>query len=787
VVNVHKTKLSKRRKEIMAMRGFKVIAIIGILTALPLAVQAALPEGVVKSAVENEVDLAFEPADFQGTTYSDSWLNDRMQINTEKRLMTLDLDLLLEPFKQRPGVQWWVGEHIGKFLHAASYAYRFTGDDRIKERMEYAVKELISCQLDNGYLGTYVEKDQFYQGDGVDWRGPIWDVWMHKYNLIGLLSYYQVTGDKKALKASKRAADLLHETFAVKGNSLRRASAHVGMAATSVLEPMATLYRLTGEQKYLDFCHYIIKSWDREDDPSTEAKEEGSGILKSLLDDGRVVDTANKKSYEMMSNLVGLLELYRVDPDKRYLKACENAWNDIATKRLYITGTASYNEHFDEDHLLRPGRECAEGCVTVTWLQLTTHLLELTGEVKYADALESTIYNALTGAESPYDGEVTYYTPLIGYKGFGESSHDPSLPGISCCSSSIPRGIAMIPEVSSGTLNGKPTLLQYIPGKHALHYGKGAGRIHVDLVVRGNYPDSGDLEIEVKPEKVMQFPLVLRVPAWSKGYEASVAGETYTASAKRLIEIDRKWSPGDTIQVSIPLAIRLVRDTDKSSNMVAFARGPQVLAADESVKAAGGIPEEGWWDETVLYNCAVRQWDYQKVLLLVPFADVGQTKADYTTLHYGVESLEGGARTVDISAAVQAFAPGWSIRNCLDDSNPGLNAEVRGKKNVLVTHPLNEAAGCELYGTVTVPEGQSTLRLVVGHHEEGDWTLLVKANGTFLLETTIGPEASVDGWMQVDVNLSKFAGGETSLSLYNLANGWHDEAGYWASIEMVTD
>ena len=139
--------------------------------------------------------------------------------------LTLDLDLLLEPFKQRPGVQWWVGEHIGKFLHAASHAYSFTGDDRLKERMEYAVKELISCQLDNGYLGTYVEKDHFYQGDGMDWRGPIWDVWMHKYNLIGLLSYYQVTGDKKALEASKRAADLLHETFVVKGNSLRRASA----------------------------------------------------------------------------------------------------------------------------------------------------------------------------------------------------------------------------------------------------------------------------------------------------------------------------------------------------------------------------------------------------------------------------------------------------------------------------------------------------------------------------------------------------------------------------------
>ena len=775
-----------RRKVFELIKPLAVMAIIGILTAFTPVAQA-LPADIVKPAVEDNIEFAFEPADLQETTYGDSWIHDRMQINVEKRLLTLDLDLLLEPFAQRPGVQWWVGEHIGKFLHAASYAYRFTGDERLKERMEYAVRELIKTQLPNGYLGTYEEQDQFFQGDGVDWRGPIWDVWMHKYNLIGLLTYYEATGDTSALEASRRAADLLYDTFVVKKKSLRRASAHVGMAATSVLGPMATLYRLTGEQRYLDFCHFIIESWEGKDDPATEAREDGSRILTSLLDHGRVYDTANKKSYEMASNLVGLLELYRVDPDERYLTACKNAWDDIATNRLYITGSASYNEHFDEDHRLRPGRECSEGCVTVTWLQLTTHLLELTGEVKYADELERTIYNALLAHESPVTGEVSYYSPLIGYKGYGESSHDPSLPGISCCSSSIPRGIAMIPAFSSGTLNGKPALLQYIPGTHALHYGEGANRMGVNLVVRGNYPTSGDIEIEVNPEKAMRFPLVLRAPEWAEGFQVSVAGESYAPSGSRLIEIDREWSPGDKVQVTIPMEIRMVPDSDATSNMMAFARGPQVLARDDAIKANGGIPEEGWWNGTVVYTCAVRQWDWQKVFLLVPFADVGQTKADYAVLHYGIEGLEGGARAADISAAVEEFAPGWSARNCLDDGSPGLNAEVRGKKNVLVTHPLNEAIGCELSAEIDIPEGNPALRLVVGHHEDGDWTLLIKVNGGLALETTIGPEASEDGWMEVDVDLSKFAGGKANLSLFNLANGWHDEAGYWASIEVVAE
>ena len=113
----------------------------------------------------------------------------------------------------------------------------------------------------------------------------------------------------------------------------------MGMAATSVLEPMAVLYRLTGEQRYLEFCHYVIESWEQENKPDTWMYEDGSQLLTSLLEHGNVYKTANRKAYEMLSNLVGLLELYRVEPDERYLTACKNAWKDIATKRLYITGT----------------------------------------------------------------------------------------------------------------------------------------------------------------------------------------------------------------------------------------------------------------------------------------------------------------------------------------------------------------------------------------------------------------------------------------------------------------
>ena len=584
----------------------------------------------MKPAVEAKVNIMFEPANLRDTQYN-GWIAERMQINVEKRLLTLDLDMILEPFENRPGKQWWSGEHIGKYLHAATYAWWFTGDDRLMTRMDRAVKRLIDSQLPNGYLGTYKEDDQFGQGDGLGWDFPVWDVWTHKYNLIGLLTYYEATEYESALEASMRAADLMYSLYVVQNRSLRLASAHMGMAATSVLEPIAMLYRLTGEPRYLKFCNRIVDAWEDESDPETWMYDDGCHLLNSLLEHGNVYKTANRKAYEMLSNLVGLLEFYRLNPDERFFIACKKAWDDIVSKRLYITGTASYHEQFTPNHRLPSGQALGEGCVTVTWLQLTRHLLELTGESQYADELERTIYNALPAAQSPLTGEVTYFSPLIGKKHY--NGHDEKMdPAISCCSSSIPRGLAMIPTFASGTLNGKPTLLQYIPGKHVLNLAQQT----VTLNVTGDYPQTGDFEIEVEIDEAIQFPIILRVPTWATKFEATIDGTTYTPKDSRMIEIERNWSSGDKIEVTIPLEIRRVTDGDKTTESIAFVRGPQVLATDTAVDAEGGIPKSDWWGETI-YTEIAKQNGADKEFKLVTFADAGQNKEEYAALQDGIE------------------------------------------------------------------------------------------------------------------------------------------------------
>jgi DUF1680 family protein len=212
-------------------------------------------------------------------------------------------------------------------------------------------------------------------------------VWVHKYNLIGLMSYYQFTGDESALTACRKIGDLLTRTFGEEPGqkNILAGADHMGMTATSVLEPMVTLYRFSGEQRYLEFCQYIVRAYDHEGGPR---------LIEAMLDHGDVFLAANGKAYEMLSNFNGLIELYRVTGEERLMKAVLRGWEDIVQHQLYVTGTASALECFQPRGRLlsMKSSNMGEMCVTVTWIQLNWRLLRLTGELRFARELERSIY-----------------------------------------------------------------------------------------------------------------------------------------------------------------------------------------------------------------------------------------------------------------------------------------------------------------------------------------------------------------------------------------------------------
>lgn len=133
---------------------------------------------------------------------------------------------------------------------------------------------------------------------------------------------------------------------------------------------MTYLYRYTSNKKYLDFCNYIINSYNYKNEPK---------IITTLNTIGKVDKTANGKAYEMTSNLTGIVKLYQLTGDKTLLIAAENAWKDISTYKLYITGTASDHEMYRADFNLPAENDnhMGEGCVTTTRLQFNHALYNL--------------------------------------------------------------------------------------------------------------------------------------------------------------------------------------------------------------------------------------------------------------------------------------------------------------------------------------------------------------------------------------------------------------------------
>ena len=139
----------------------------------------------------------------------------------------------------------------------------------------------------------------------------------------------------------------------------------------------------------------------------------------------------------------------------------------------------------------------------------------------------------------------------------------------------------------------------------------------------------------------------------------------------------------------------------------------------------------------------------------------------------------------DLSRAIAQFAPGWKVSKCGEDMSPGLYDEKRGKKNVLVTHPLNQSTGCVISRKLEFAANKkTTLKLVVGNDERGDWDLIIKANGRELTRKTISGETAPGGWLDVKVDLSPYAGKTIELELINQPTAWKFEAGHWAEISL---
>ncbi len=162
-------------------------------------------------------------------------------------------------------------------------------------------------------------------------------------HLLGLLAYYDLTGDKATLASAKKVADHLLTQVGPGKADIVKTGNYRGMPSSSILEPMVYLYVRTGDGRYLDFAKYIVAQWETPDGPKLiSAALAGIPVSERFPHPSTWWSYENgQKAYEMMSCYDGLLELYRITGERNYLKAVEKSVKDIIDNEINIAGSGS--------------------------------------------------------------------------------------------------------------------------------------------------------------------------------------------------------------------------------------------------------------------------------------------------------------------------------------------------------------------------------------------------------------------------------------------------------------
>jgi DUF1680 family protein len=472
---------------------------------------------------------------------------------------------MLQMFRDRDRTQErdllpWSGEFAGKYLTSAVECYRLTRDPALADHIKSFVKELIATQAPDGYMGPFKQSERMI-GPGR------WDLWGQYHCMLGLFLWYRETGDKKALVACRRTADHFCRFFL--DGSRRVKDAGSEEMNESCIHIFTLLYQETGEPRYLQLAKEIER--DFESPPS------GDYIRQSL--DGKAFYQLPKPRWEGLHAVQAISELYFITGEEKYRRAYEQIWWTIDEFDRHNTGGFSSGEQAQGN----PYHQGAiETCCTIAWMALSVDMLRMTGDSRVADELELSTYNGILGSQEPNGRWWTYDTPMDGErKAATQDIHfqqRPGSPELSCCSVNAPRGLGILSEWAVMSAEDGVVLNYYGSSEFTAKTPSGE---NVRITQKTDYPLSGQVAVNVKPEKSEQFRLYLRIPSWSRRTKALLNGKPVdNVEPGRYLIIDRKWSLDDRIELTLDMSTRLWVGERECANKVSIYHGPVLLAYD---------------------------------------------------------------------------------------------------------------------------------------------------------------------------------------------------------------
>ena len=476
---------------------------------------------------------------------------------------------------------------VYKTIEGASYSLQTYPNEELENYIDNILLKVAAAQEPDGYLYTSRTMNPKHPNP---WAGPerwskVEELSHEFYNLghmiEGAVAYYQATGKRNFLDIAIKYADCVCRAI---GNGPDQKKLVPGHQIAEMA--LVRLYLVTGDRKYLDQAKFFLDARGY-----TSRKDAYSQAHKPVLEQDEAVGHAVRATYMY----AGMADVAAITGDSSYINAIDKIWENIVSKKLYITGgigARHAGEAFGNNYELPNQSAYNETCAAIGNVYVNYRLFLLHGDAKYFDVLERTLYNGLISGVSLDGGSFFYPNPLASTGGY---SRKPWF-GCACCPSNISRFIPSLPGYIYAVKDDQLYINLFL-SNHATLTVNGTPVI---LEQKTNYPWSGDIRIRILQGDI-PFTMNLRIPGWVRNevlpsdlyryadeqkpnYTVSVNGNSIEEELQKgYLQINRKWEKDDLVEIHFDMPPRIVKANDHvidDLGRIAIERGPIVYCAE---------------------------------------------------------------------------------------------------------------------------------------------------------------------------------------------------------------
>lgn len=475
------------------------------------------------------------------------------------------------------------GEHSGIFfddsdvykaLEGIAYSLINHPDPVLEKKADEWIDKIAAAQQPDGYINT------FYTLTGLDKR---WDN-MDKHEMYcaghmmeAAVAYYQATGKRKLLDVSIRMADHLMSLF---GPGKR----HWVPGHEEIELALVKLYQTTQEEKYLDFAHWLLEERGRGHGSKGSEGEWNPAYYQDVVPVRDLTDISGH-AVRCMYLYCGMADVAALKNDTAYINALNYLWDDVVLRNMYVTGgigSSRHNEGFTEDYDLPNLDAYCETCASVGMVYWNQRMNQFTGDSKYVDVLERSMYNGALAGVSLAGDRFFYVNPLES----NGDHHRQAWYGCACCPSQISRFLPSIGNYIYGTSAKALWVNLYIGNETRFT----DGNQEVTIKQETDYPWSGEVRLTVSSSRPVEKELRLRIPGWCKNYSVAVNGQVREMPEEKGYAVISSWTSGDEITLNMEMPVEMVAADPRVKQDVgkrAVQRGPLVYCIEEADNAKG--------------------------------------------------------------------------------------------------------------------------------------------------------------------------------------------------------